>query len=452
MAGFVDGRPAKLRAACDACSESKVRCSQAKPTCGRCEKNGIQCIYGLSRRSHRSAARVGESYHQVAPPNASSFSNANLSFLSPTLSRLFPSSAGDGTLNGAEAHAGIYADCSFAHPNMLYFRSLDYEGAAAASAAADYVERNSLLFPTGSHLNLPQDQELIGQPRRLSSLSSSSRGFDAGHPNTTASLTTAAELPDESWPWPSIYPDGRRLLSPDKGKDICPSNHRVRCSCASRLVGSLHMLQSAWLGEQPSFDVQLSRLRKATKLSEDCIKCACQSKDELVTVTIGILLFRIIQGFETALALARPDGQGTVLIPRPSRPHSAAPSPPLLWGSMQFDHEEMEHMKQHLWLLQFRKLEKILESLGESVTRMRAAGAQTRGEGDNHDDLQAHISSIGGGSNSLNSIIGGSKGGGGSNSAFVMACECIHMWLNQRARALREKYVAQCSPHVEPAR
>ncbi|OAG00261.1 uncharacterized protein CC84DRAFT_1102724, partial [Paraphaeosphaeria sporulosa] len=44
-----DGKAAKLRASCDACNESKVRCSQTKPSCTRCQKQRIICVYGLSR-------------------------------------------------------------------------------------------------------------------------------------------------------------------------------------------------------------------------------------------------------------------------------------------------------------------------------------------------------------------------------------------------------------------
>ncbi len=55
----IDGKPVKLRASCDTCNESKVRCCHAKPRCGRCERLKITCVYGLSRRSHKTALRVG---------------------------------------------------------------------------------------------------------------------------------------------------------------------------------------------------------------------------------------------------------------------------------------------------------------------------------------------------------------------------------------------------------
>jgi hypothetical protein len=43
-------RRPKLRASCDACAASKVKCSKDHPACARCSANGSQCIYGVSRK------------------------------------------------------------------------------------------------------------------------------------------------------------------------------------------------------------------------------------------------------------------------------------------------------------------------------------------------------------------------------------------------------------------
>ncbi|KAH8728295.1 hypothetical protein GQ44DRAFT_702104 [Phaeosphaeriaceae sp. PMI808] len=43
-------RKPKLRASCDACAASKVKCDKQHPICGRCSANRSQCIYGISRK------------------------------------------------------------------------------------------------------------------------------------------------------------------------------------------------------------------------------------------------------------------------------------------------------------------------------------------------------------------------------------------------------------------
>lgn len=43
-------RRPKLRASCDSCAASKVKCSKEHPICARCSVNGSQCVYGISRK------------------------------------------------------------------------------------------------------------------------------------------------------------------------------------------------------------------------------------------------------------------------------------------------------------------------------------------------------------------------------------------------------------------
>ncbi|ROV94742.1 hypothetical protein VMCG_08890 [Cytospora schulzeri] len=43
----------RLRTSCDACQNLKVKCSQDKPSCRRCSKNGLSCVYFPLRRMGR---------------------------------------------------------------------------------------------------------------------------------------------------------------------------------------------------------------------------------------------------------------------------------------------------------------------------------------------------------------------------------------------------------------
>ncbi|ORY16577.1 hypothetical protein BCR34DRAFT_622297 [Clohesyomyces aquaticus] len=43
-------RKPKLRASCDACAASKVKCSKDHPICARCLSSGASCVYGISRK------------------------------------------------------------------------------------------------------------------------------------------------------------------------------------------------------------------------------------------------------------------------------------------------------------------------------------------------------------------------------------------------------------------
>ena len=45
-----------LRHSCDACNAAKVKCSQARPTCVRCETRNAECVYSVSLRSAKGKA------------------------------------------------------------------------------------------------------------------------------------------------------------------------------------------------------------------------------------------------------------------------------------------------------------------------------------------------------------------------------------------------------------
>ncbi|KAJ5900105.1 hypothetical protein N7495_004849 [Penicillium taxi] len=53
----------KVRSTCNACQQAKIRCSHEKPSCRRCQKHDIDCIYSVSRRlgrpSKKKESRVG---------------------------------------------------------------------------------------------------------------------------------------------------------------------------------------------------------------------------------------------------------------------------------------------------------------------------------------------------------------------------------------------------------
>lgn len=81
--------------------------------------------------------------------------------------------------------------------------------------------------------------------------------------------------------------------------------------------------------------------------------------------------------------------------------NAAAATPRLSWGVLEMENEDEDDLKQHLWLLHFRKLEGLLEQLGTFIRLMQSTQA--------HDD-----------------------------SAHVMACGFILLWLKQKAQVVRD--------------
>lgn len=47
----------KVRSTCNACQQAKIRCSHERPSCKRCQKHNIDCVYSISRRLGRPAKK-----------------------------------------------------------------------------------------------------------------------------------------------------------------------------------------------------------------------------------------------------------------------------------------------------------------------------------------------------------------------------------------------------------
>ncbi|KAL6236131.1 hypothetical protein BDW75DRAFT_250319 [Aspergillus navahoensis] len=47
----------KIRQTCNACQQAKIRCGHERPSCKRCQKHNIDCIYSISRRLGRPAKK-----------------------------------------------------------------------------------------------------------------------------------------------------------------------------------------------------------------------------------------------------------------------------------------------------------------------------------------------------------------------------------------------------------
>ncbi|KAK0615701.1 hypothetical protein B0T17DRAFT_351410 [Bombardia bombarda] len=450
-AAFVDGKVAKLRASCDACNESKVRCSQAKPKCARCEKQGMMCIYGLSRRSHKSAPRIGEMQtarggrghehghghgHATTPPSPTAgVPQAILDFKmgsSPPVTRSYGplyGGAGYGRSSGSSSSSTRHRHSHHHTTSSSYSSTGSISGSGSgAPSIAGTASTTTTVSPadtTGHDASsarvapgLLHDFDMYVQQATDSIDVSTSLGFSLDHMDAMSSAAYDSFLDMElgnpmSLPSPSDHDMGASSYSAfiasgdwDKRPSFSESNP---CSCTSRVIDQLQSIPTSFQHQNASFDVQLAQLRRAIKLAEDSIRCDCASWDEMAIMTIGILVGRVVEGFETSLSKASPStgpsNSGTA-GGSSSGQSSGAIAPKLSWGVLQIEHEDEEDLRQHLWLWQFQKLERLLNQFSASVRRARIAH-------------------------------------GAAKSAHVKACEGMYIWLEQKSRLVREQYFTQ---------
>ena len=271
---FVDGKVAKLRASCDACNESKVRCSQAKPNCARCEKQGITCVYGLSRRSHKNAPRIRES-HPVSESSSSPSIDSSIvsgsilsqehsdstSITCPSLaSSLSPNKTTHGSIQAGSGATTAFPNDLATGPDNSFLLSLnqmpDFSMYGSQLMNSDDSTTNLM-----SVLDPMDDISMAGNDFFSQCLSMPSPDSAGGTITQDGSLT--CELQDE----------GRRA-------------ERQTCSCVPRVIKQLVSMPLGFGDETASFDSQLSQLRQAINVSEDCINCKCTSRDGM-SISMG---------------------------------------------------------------------------------------------------------------------------------------------------------------------
>ncbi|KGO64720.1 hypothetical protein PITC_052650 [Penicillium italicum] len=184
------------------------------------------------------------------------------------------------------------------------------------------------------------------------------------------------------------------------------SPSHLKCSCTSHLMKQLASMPLAFENQaNPSFDVQLSELKLAVNVSKACMGCSCTLHDDMAMLMISILIGRVIQGFEKTLSIIRPMANAENFNAS-NGPGGPGHAPTLSWGTLQIEADEEDELKQHMWLLQFRKFRPVLNQFNAYIGRL----AGTYGFGD---------------------------------SAQVKAYQCLHMWLAQKMDNVNNQYKAQ---------
>lgn len=255
--------------------------------------------------------------------------------------------------------------------------------------------------------------------------------FDIMHAGHIEDPTLSATIPDAmegilSTPLPSIPGDVYAPRSPlnfeTSDRQNEQSQHGVSCNCASHVLNQLLSMACSSKDDTTTAVTQLSQLKSAIGLSDKFIQCHCAS-DDVTILSIFTLAGRIAQGFETSLdgmsdgsCSSSSSGSGSCI--NRSSESGTSSTPRLSWGALQFEADDEESLKQHLWLLHFRKFEAWLRRFNASTQQMK-------------NSQRAH------GSKQKNTAH--SAGG----SAQMMAYECLYMWLEQKAQCVRERFAIQ---------
>lgn len=329
----------KYRASCDACNEAKVRCSRTKPTCARCQKSRVVCIYGLSRRSHRTAARIGCSIPRQQQQQQQQQEKEDRQPLNSL-------SSSDITLpiEGIQLSSSS-TQSDYATPNLsVDFSDINFDLSMITSPTSANSLMNSALQ------DLSKDSELGLNASHLPELaldfSFSSTGVDLGFSNSDPG----------SWGMP-------------RG-DSATRGYTTE-SCSSRIVTRLASTTLLLNARRISLDVHLSQLKDATNFAEECLGAVSSDWDELSPLALSLLIGSIIVGFERSLEEIESARDSQASSPPQTIGAEVVVQPQFSWGALQIDNkDELVLFKRHMWLMQFQRLDGVLQNLRSRVKNM----------------------------------------------------------------------------------
>ena len=444
---MVDENRVRLRASCNACNESKVRCSQQKPTCARCERNEIECIYGLSRRTHKDAPPISIPQSQRARAN----SRLGRPPWGPD-TRSSPNTTGS-TSTGTSTRSNSN---STSMRKTAVTRSNSTTCLADEAAEANNNNQNpnpslldDFMFPSATETDSMHGVALLD----LSNLVTVSTSMA---PNGYFSTTAAAEYANSTaWQGESFFGALNHHSSDNNSANsdvmaVDGGGGGSRCTCHAGVMEQLTSMRAGGIGgasndqqQQLPLDAHLARLNRCIMAAETSMGCAhhgCEDSEPIHLMAIAMLIGYVIDGFKMLASesspLPRPPSSFSSLAPTPtaemaaplggnvaergngSRSGVATPNsirmalgePRLSWGVLELEDDDEMDIRQRLYLLSFRKLERVLSQLTMHIRDLHIALASIP-------DPSRHL-------------------------AFVIACDYTRLWLEKKAGDVKRLFAA----------
>lgn len=308
----------KLRDSCDNCAASKLRCSKDKPTCARCAKRDMVCVYYASKRAGRAQAsrpraRTGHGSSNNADDCAEVIrASSTTSRSSPAYTESLVAEASPVELGHANSQQPFSAQLEFADilASPLSFDLIDsvgnnFNSEAVAHRDFDYGALDGLLDP-----------ELLG--------SEATDNF-ALLEQASAGLTSTSDDPPQLANQEIIKAgsvSSNHLLATDS-KDCCrvraiflldqlSPNTFTACKASQGPKKDNHEDITMSIDNTPTIDAVISQNEQTVEAVQKMMDCSCSGHNYLL-VLISLILLQVLDWYqaaacETSIALSSDNG------------------------------------------------------------------------------------------------------------------------------------------------
>ena len=335
--------PRKLRASCDGCYLSKVKCTKERPTCTRCLNHGVPCKYspcgriGKPRRLH--------DHQQVHDPEAAKI--------------LSSSSISDASVHPPPYSWKINFDPSATARTAEFnlddeISSMIWQSPLSATESEnggflDDANRDSNLSSPSNSLPTPVeslcDYVDVSQPM---SAGLERLGKSVQHQPSQPLLSEELSLLPDPLP-PLYFPATQDPIAAAKS---FPSTET--CTCATTTFDILRTLHDQ--ASHTSFDKVLSCNKSAVSTIAKVLSCTC-TRDSTSVMTLAVALTKIMSRYQS-IGGRSSQSSGTDAT---TDAFTFAPSPtPITLGAYKLDGAEEQEVKLHVILSELRKVDGLM--------------------------------------------------------------------------------------------
>lgn len=338
----------RLRASCDGCYLSKVKCTKENPTCTRCLNHGVVCKYSPSQRVGKPRRlRENQQVH-----HGSTTQDINIGATNTSNSR---------STSDASVHPPPYSW------NINFDPSI-----TAGTSGFNLEDEISMMWPGSLSVTESENGGFVNDSSRDSNLSSPSTSLptpDSGYSNTrqlsSAGLGRLGKSVVQHQPLPPLFADEHMLL-PDPPPQLffSPTQAPVadagslpstdHCTCATRTFDVLRTLHDQ--SSHTSLDKVLSVNKSAVSTISTILSCLC-TRDSTSIITLAVALTKIISRYQS---LGGPSSQSSGTNPTTDALTIAPSSTPITLGVYKLDGAEEEQVKLQVILSELRKMDGLM--------------------------------------------------------------------------------------------
>lgn len=279
--------PPRLRASCDGCYLSKVRCTKEVPGCSRCLNHGVPCKYSPSQRIGK-PRRLRENHQARDRPKDPVTSTAASSESPPP--------------------------CDVAIPPPLYSWNLHFDPSITVQRPAfDISEQIPTMWQREFPLSNCEDGTLVNDSCHLPRLPSPSESLptsvEFGYQVTEQSSSAVPALAENQMHHPQphhSFANKHILLQDGLSEQYPPPNYSPplladslspdNCNCATTIFDILRTLHDQ--SSNSTFDQVLAENQSAISAVSTILSCPC-ARDSTSIMTLAVALTKIMTRYQS---------------------------------------------------------------------------------------------------------------------------------------------------------